>query len=202
TMFKPSSQIEHDITQTANLSQTDLLLIGAGSSVFEGSLLGRILGLTTRIINPERLLDTITGKERLFESTAFDETVKNIMRNATVPVGIYLDKGLQDLKRVHVYLSSEKDTFLVAHAKQLIYQQEVHIHIIDQAGLQQEAGGRPMSSILKMLAPGPVTIEQQLSVKNPSQELMLISTDAWKYAVDNGAEWLTSAPSVLVMKNG
>ncbi|MET0464409.1 MAG: cation:proton antiporter [Chitinophagaceae bacterium] len=201
TMFKPSSQIEHDITQTANLSQTDLLLIGAGSSVFEGSLLGRILGLTTRIINPERLLDTITGKEKLFESTAFDETVKNIMRNTTVPVGVYLDKGLQDLKRVHVFLSSSEDAFLVAHAKQLIYQQEVHIHVIDKAGLQQDDSGKHLSSILKMLTPGPVTIEQQLAVQDPSQELLLISTEAWKNAVDNSAYWLSAAPSVLVMKH-
>lgn len=199
TMFKPSSQIEHDIIQTANLTQVDLLLIGAGSSVFEGSLLGRILGLTTRIINPERLLDTITGKEKLFESTAFDETVKNIVRNTTVPVGIYLDKGLQELKHVHVYLSSTKDSFLIDHARHLVYQQEVHIHIVDSAALNGEFN-KVTSGMIKMLTPALVTIEQVLHVQQTNTDLLLISTDAWRSAVDSGEPWLSAVPSVLIMK--
>lgn len=199
TMFKPSSKIEHDIVQTANLTQVDLLLIGAGSSVFEGSLLGRILGVTTRIINPERLLDTITGKEKLFESTAFDDTVKNIVRNTTVPVGIYLDKGLQDLKHVHVFLSSPNDLFLVQHARQMMFKEEVHIHIVDRMNI---SGGQTESgrSILKVLSPGPVSFNQALSIQDASAELLLISTEAWKVAVDASEPWLAAAPSVLVMK--
>jgi Kef-type K+ transport system membrane component KefB len=199
TMFKPSSQIEHDIVQTANLTQVDLLLIGAGSSVFEGSLLGRILGLTTRIINPERLLDTITGKEKLFESTAFDETVKNIVRNTTVPVGIYLDKGLQELKHVHVLLSSSKDGFLIDHAKRLVYQQEVHIHIIDTAALNGEYN-KVSAGMIKMLTPAMVTIEQGLHVQQTNTDLLLISTDAWRSAVDSGEPWLSAVPSMVIMK--
>jgi hypothetical protein len=34
-----------------------------GKSMYEGSLLGRLLGFTTKIINPEKLLNTVKGKE-------------------------------------------------------------------------------------------------------------------------------------------
>jgi hypothetical protein len=47
----------------------DLLLVGLGKSIFEGSLLGKVIGFTTRIINPDRLIDKFKGKEGLFENS-------------------------------------------------------------------------------------------------------------------------------------
>ncbi len=44
TIFKESSDINGDITEIANEGDYDLLLIGAGQSIFEGSLLGKISG--------------------------------------------------------------------------------------------------------------------------------------------------------------
>lgn len=203
-LFKPSSQIEHDITQTANLAQVDLLLIGAGSSVFEGSLLGKILGLTTRIINPERLLDTITGKERFFETTIFDETVKNIMRNATVPVGIYLDKGLQDLHRVNVYLSSPDDVFLIDQARQLLYKKDVSIHITDPENFSSKENNNGLQkkiASLKDHGAELISLDSSLKLQQVNTELLLISTEGWKKAIETEAGWLTAVPSVLVMKH-
>ena len=68
TLFKASSDIESDISEVANKGDYDLLLIGVGQSILDGSLLGKILGFTTRIINPEKLLNQVTGKENLFEN--------------------------------------------------------------------------------------------------------------------------------------
>ncbi|RYG49847.1 MAG: cation/H(+) antiporter, partial [Chitinophagaceae bacterium] len=201
-LFKPSLQIEHDITQTANLAQVDLLLIGAGSSVFEGSLLGKILGLTSRIINPERLLDTITGKEKLFETTALDETVKNIVRTATVPVGVYLDKGLQELRRVHVYLSSPDDLFLLDQARQLLYKKEIGVQIIDpDNSAAGQSSFQKKIALLKEHAAELVFPVAALQVQEPGAELLLISLEGWKKAIEAEAIWLTGAPSVLIMKH-
>ena len=63
TLFKASNDIDSDIADTANQGEYDLLLIGLGQSIFEGTLLGKVLGFTTRIINPDRLIDKFTGKE-------------------------------------------------------------------------------------------------------------------------------------------
>lgn len=40
TLFKASNDIDSDITEAANKGDYDLLLIGLGQSIFEGSLLG------------------------------------------------------------------------------------------------------------------------------------------------------------------
>jgi hypothetical protein len=98
SLFKPSIDIENEISGIANAGNFDLLLIGAGSSVFEGTLLGKILGFTTKIINPERLYGTLTGKEKLFEHSVLDERVMNIVKSSTVPLGILIDKKEGDIK--------------------------------------------------------------------------------------------------------
>ena len=56
TLFKASNDIESDIAEIANNGDYDLLLIGVGQSIFQGSLLGKFLGFTTGIINPEKIL--------------------------------------------------------------------------------------------------------------------------------------------------
>ena len=53
TLFKASNDINYDLIETANHGEYDLLLVGFGQSIFEGTLLGKVLGFTTRIINPE-----------------------------------------------------------------------------------------------------------------------------------------------------
>jgi hypothetical protein len=59
----------------------DLLLVGLGKSIFEGTILGKVIGFTTRIINPDRLIDKFTGKEGLFENSPFDErTDKSLLK--------------------------------------------------------------------------------------------------------------------------
>jgi hypothetical protein len=102
TSFKATQDVAQDIIQSANNGNFDILLIGAGTSIYEGTFLGKLLGFTSKIVNPERLYDTITGKERLFESSFFDERVKAITKSVKIPVGIFLDKGTATNKdRIH-----------------------------------------------------------------------------------------------------
>jgi Sodium/hydrogen exchanger family len=84
TLFQATVDIETNITEIANNGEYDLLLVGLGKSIFEGTLLGKVLGFTTRIINPDRLIDKFTGKEGLFENSPFDERTRqnqNTIRN-------------------------------------------------------------------------------------------------------------------------
>src|SRR6185312_16182920 len=46
TLFKVSQDIETDIINVANKGSYDLVLIGLGQSIFEGSFLGKVLGFT------------------------------------------------------------------------------------------------------------------------------------------------------------
>ena len=79
TVFKATMDIETEIADVANHGDYDLLLIGLGKSIFEGTILGKVIGLTTRIINPDRLIDKFTGKEGLFENSPFDERTRQII---------------------------------------------------------------------------------------------------------------------------
>src|SRR5690606_18998242 len=88
TIFKASADIETDIADIANQGEYDLLLIGLGKSIFEGTLLGEVLGFTTRIINPDRLNDKFNGKEGLFENSPFDERTRQIIARTKMPLGI------------------------------------------------------------------------------------------------------------------
>ena len=88
TIFKPTVDIETNIAEVANSGDYDLLLIGLGKSIFEGTLLGKVLGFTTRIINPDRLIDKFIGKEGLFENSPFDERTRQIIARTKLPIGI------------------------------------------------------------------------------------------------------------------
>ncbi|MBC7524885.1 MAG: cation:proton antiporter, partial [Flavobacterium sp.] len=85
TLFKATVDIETDIADIASRGEFDLVLVGLGKSIFEGTLLGKVLGFTTRIINPERLLDKFTGKEGLFQNSPFDDRTRLIISKSKTP---------------------------------------------------------------------------------------------------------------------
>jgi len=134
TLYKESSNIEADIVEVANTGDYDLLLVGLGKSIFEGSLLGNILGFTTRIINPETLLNTVTGKEKLFKKTSFDEQTRLILANTSVPVGTFIDKNLVKVERVFMPVFDVKDSYLINYAQKLIHNVGAQITVTDAAG--------------------------------------------------------------------
>ncbi|MET0637703.1 MAG: cation:proton antiporter [Chitinophagaceae bacterium] len=204
TLFKASSSVEQDITQTANLASFNLLLIGAGSSVFEGSFLGKILGLTTRFINPEKLYDSLTGKGRLFENAPLDDTVLQILRNTSIPVGIYFDKGLETPQRIIVTFLDADDLFLLDHASQLMSNNDAELIMIDPSavlGRNQDLTNRKRD--LERKFPGKVIVQTDLEAHLPvnvHHDLMLLALESWRKSIDQSSEWLPLTPSVLVLK--
>ena len=131
TIFKATIDIETDIADIANQGDYDLLLIGLGKSIFEGTLLGKVIGFTTRIMNPDRLIDKFTGKEGLFENSPFDERTRQIIAKTKMPIGILIDKELQDVSQVFIPIFSSEDSFLLDYAQKLIYNNNSKITILD-----------------------------------------------------------------------
>lgn len=204
TLFKPTVDIDKEITDTANAGHFDLLLIGIGRSVFEGSLLGRILGFTTKLINPERLYETITGKEPLFENTVFDERTRQLIKTAKVPVGIVIDKNLEEVNNVFVPIFSIHDSFLLVYAQKLIHHSDSRIIILDSSGIiQTHPELKESIRMIEQVAPNNIALQtmQKLDKEFMSQQdLMLISHDSWRKAVESQSIWLSNTPSVLIMK--
>jgi Kef-type K+ transport system membrane component KefB len=204
TLFKASNDIDSDITEVANKGDYDLLLVGLGQSIFEGSLLGKILGFTTRFINPEKLLNQVTGKESLFENSPFDERTKNIISKSKVPVGILIDKDFSSAETVFIPVFSENDTFLIQFAQKLINNSESQITILDVAGqIKNNPELKEKVRAIEQKAPNHINLLNERIIDKEflvSQHLMIVSIESWKKLVDSKSLWLSDIPSTLILK--
>lgn len=204
TIFKASNDIDMDIVEIANQGDYDLLLIGLGESIYEGTLLGKVLEYTTRIINPDRLIDKFIGKEGLFENSPFDERTRQIIAKAKMPVAILIDKNLENMDQVFLPIFSNEDAFLIDYAEKLIFNNNSHITVVDPNGAIKENPSLIESvSKLEYEMPINITIMQERTMKKDfltKQNIMLVSLESWKKLVDSQSIWLNNISSVLIIK--
>lgn len=198
TIFKPSGDMEYDIVEMANKGDYDLLMVGVGRSIFEGSLLGRLLGFTNRIINPDRLIDTFTGKEGLFENSPFDERTRQVVARAKMPVAIFIEKDFRGFDRVFLPVFSESDAFLTSYARRLVSQNDSVVTVLD---FSENDGG-----LAETLSAFPVQPTKSLGQDMKTefleqQDLMIVSLDSWKKLVESQSDWLADAPATLVIRS-
>ena len=205
TLFQATVDIESNIAEIANNGEYDLLLVGLGKSIFEGSLLGKVLGFTTRIINPDRLIDKFKGKEGLFENSPFDERTRQIISKTKTPLGILIDKELQQVDQVIIPIFSSEDTFLLDYAQKLIYNNDSKVLILDVNG-NSNANFVLQSTInsLQEKYPENITLINDKIIKKDflaKLDLMIISVESWKLLLDKYSIWLRRVPSVLILKH-
>ncbi len=205
TVFQATVDIETNIAEIANNGDYDLLLVGLGKSIFEGTLLGKVLGFTTRIMNPDRLIDKFTGKEGLFENSPFDERTRQIISKTKLPLGILVDKELQNVNQVFIPIFSSEDSFLIDYAQKLIYNNNSQIVVLDANGhANTNFVFKSAISSLEHKYPKNLTLMEDKIIKKEflaTQDLMVISIESWKSLVDSGSSWLNRVPSVLILKH-
>ncbi len=204
TLFKATADMDNDITTVANKGEFDLVLIDIGQSIFEGTLLGKILGFTTRIINPESLLNTFTGKEKLFENSPFDERTQHILTRTESPVGILVDKGFKSTDRVFVTIFDEADAFLIEFAQKLISNAGAQVTVLDADGsVKNNAGIKESIRIIEHTVPNHIKLLNERKLEKQflqEQDLMIISVESWKKLVESRSTWLNNTPSLLIIK--
>ena len=204
TLFKPSNDIDADTIEIANQGEYDLLLVGLGQSIFEGTLLGKVLGYTTRIINPDRLIDKFIGKEGLFENSPFDESTRQIVAKAKIPVGILVDKDLDSLSSVFMPIFTADDAFLIEYARRLVHNNDSHITFLDPNGaIRDNSEIFEHISRIKSQVPDNITMMEDRMMKREfleKQDIILVSLDNWKKLVNSQSTWLENIPSVLIIK--
>ena len=204
TMFKATLDVESEIIDIANQGDYDLLLVGLGKSIFEGTLLGKVIGFTSRIINPERLLDKFTGKEGLFDNSPFDERTRQIVLKVKMPLGVLIDKELKEVNQVFVPIYCPEDSFLIDYAQKLIYNNNTSVTFLDMKG-HMESNFVIASAIgsLKQKFPSNVILNNESILYDEflqKQDLMIVSLDSWKDLLDSRSTWLSGVPSVLIIK--
>jgi Kef-type K+ transport system membrane component KefB len=204
TLFKASDNIDCDITEITNQGDFDLLLIGIGQSIFEGSLLGRILGYTTRIVNPDRIMQKVAGKEKLFGNSPFDERTQTILSNTKVPVGIFVDKNTGSFDQIIVPFYSEKDISLIEFIQRFIKNSEAQVTVTDPTDLiRKHTEIKEAIRAIEQEAPNHITLNNESIIDElllRNFQLMIISADGWKKLVDSRVDWLNQTPSILILR--
>ncbi|WP_367209687.1 cation:proton antiporter [Sphingobacterium sp. R2] len=199
TVFKISSDIDSGIVQTSNEGDHDLLLLGVSESIYEGSLLGRFLDFTTRIINPEKLFHTVTNAESPF--TTYDRN-QQINAKVNAMVGILIDKNFVKARRVTVPIVLENDEFLYEMMQRFIHHSDAQIIVWDvNQVLRTNAGFKEKLRQLEQLVPNHLTITEKGLDSDTWQEqdLMLISLPSWNKMINKKVHWLSATPSTLLM---
>jgi len=204
TLFKASDNIDDDITEITNQGDFDLLLIGIGQSIFEGSLLGRILGYTTRIVNPDRLIQKVSGKEKIFGNSPFDERTQSILSNTKVPVGIFVDKNTGSFDQIVVPFYSEKDISLIEYIQRFIKNSETQITVTDPTDLiRKHTEIKEAIRAIEQEAPNHITLNNESVIDElflRNFQMMIISSEGWKKLVDSRVDWLNQTPSILILR--
>jgi len=204
TLFKPTDNIDNDIAEITNKGDFDLLLIGIGQSIFEGSLLGRVLGYTTRIVNPDRLFQKVSGKERLFGTSPFDDRTQSILSNSKVPVGIFIDKNTGNWDQIIAPFLTEKDGFLIEYLQRLIKNSEAQVTVTDPEGIiRNQTEIKESIRAIEQEAPNHIALNHDTVIDEQfiqQFQLMVISADGWKKLVESGSPWLSQTPSILILR--
>lgn len=204
SLFKVSNDVNSDLIETANQGEYDLLMVGLGQSIFEGTLLGKVLGFTTRIINPDRFIDKITGKEGLFENSPFDENTRQIIANSKMSVGIIVDKGLEQIENVFIPIYSKEDAFLLEYAQKLIHNNGSQIIISDALDeVKNNTVIQENIRSIEQVAPNHIMLTNDRTIRKElleHQDLVIISLDSWKKQIDAQSVWLNNTPTILIVK--
>lgn len=200
TLFKIAADIDHEIIQTANDDDNDLLLLGVSESIYEGSILGKFLDFTSRIINPERLFYTVALKDNPF--SAYERTGQ-IQSRVVGGVGILIDKNFQQAARVLVPIFNQQDHFLINYIQKLIHNAEAQVIVLDINGYVKNMPAiKEKIRIIEQRAPNHISLENRNTIDKEflaSLDLMLVSLPSWKNLVESKSIWLKDAPSTLIL---
>lgn len=204
TLFKASNDIESDISENANKGDFDLLLIGVGQSIFKGSLLGKILGFTTGFINPEKILKKVTGREKLFDDSPFDETTKVILAKTDIQIGIFIEH-FEKSDQIVIPILDKSDDFLIEFAQRFIHNYQSQVIIYDLKGeVNNDNAFKERIRLIEQTAPHHIAISGKgIPTKEflQSQKLMLISLNTWKQLIESKSGWLSDIQSTLILTN-
>ncbi len=200
SVFKISSDIDTEIIQTTREAETDLLLLGVSESIYEGSILGRFLDFTSRIINPERLLHTVKQAESPFLTFSRNDQIN---ARVTAAVGILIDKNFTAVDRVIVPVFQQQDMFLLTYIQKLIHNSNSQVIVVDfKNALKDNEVFREKLRQLEQQVPNHLVIygEQELTEDTwQKQDLMLINLTVWEDLAAKEVTWLKDAPSTLLL---
>ena len=136
TSYKVSNDVSEEILTETNSGNYDFMLVGVGQSLFAGSLLGQFIGITTKALNPDKLLGVIRGRNSLFGSKdILDEKSLDFINKSKTPVGIFIDHNLEEVEKILLPIVSISDVFLLFYLKKVVKNSDNEVSVLDINGI-------------------------------------------------------------------
>lgn len=203
TLFRTSEDIEGEIIDTANSGNYDLIIAGKAHSFYEGSAIGKLLSIITRIFNPGRIYDSLKGNEKLFSNSVFEGPTRRLVRSARIPTAIFIDNGFSNANTILLPVYSSEDTYLMSHATRLAENNDSVILVLDFYS-QIEFNEDMKKALNELRNTGGQKVEVILSESIYSlfpgeYDLLLASPEGWHRFIHDRKTG--QIPSVLVIKD-
>lgn len=201
SFFKVSNNFQTEVVEFANQGNYDFLLMDSEESIFYGTLLGRVLGFTTKIINPEKLLNTVRGREPLLETSIIDLNTRAIEKKTKMPVGILLDKEIKKFDNILFIYFDKEDVYLNKYSKKFIDNEYSLITILDYIPNDKSSIKQSLSTYEDSYLDSINIITYKDISENliASQDLIIVSFKNFNKLFQLKKDWLNSIPSVLII---
>lgn len=204
THYRLTTDLHREVNAIAERENTRLLIVGAGQSLYTGSLLGNLVGVT-KALSPENLIDTITGQRPILPTNdLIDEKARVFLNETNCDVAVLLDRDFSDSKTIFVSVFAHDDIFLLDYAQKFIENNNSFVVVADTTQLMERGSGLQdrFDSICKTCV-GKISMLQERTIQKDflnRQELMLVSYKSWKALTESKSLWLEHIPSVLVIR--
>ena len=202
--YKTSTDLHKEVNSVVDRDHVNFLLIGAGRSLYTGSILGNIVGVT-KSFSPENLLGTITGARPILPANDWiDEKARDFLLETKCDVGVLLDRDFTGSGKLFVPIFSEEDTFLLHYARKFVENAGSEIALCDTLGLlNSSSSAKDKYQKLTNDHNNKLSLLQEKVIHKDfldKQELMLVSYKSWKALVESKSLWLDDVPSVLIIR--
>ena len=121
-----------------------------------------------------------------------------------MPLGILIDKDLQNLDKAFVPIFSPEDSFILDYVQKFVFNNNTRISILDihQVSKNNFVLESTLTNLENKYPDNISNIDQKLIRKEflTKQDLMIISLESWKKLINEDVNWLENVPSVLIMK--
>ncbi|WP_108822338.1 cation:proton antiporter [Dysgonomonas sp. Marseille-P4361] len=207
--FKVAGDTSTSVAKIANKGEFDFLLVGYKGSIFSDNLLGKILQFSNRVIHIPNFLLSKLGNQKKWRrmlTAPLDENTRTIVYKSDMPVGIFIDKGLVDIKNIFVPILNENDLFVGDFMQRLAENSYVRITLWDAIGLVDNSmeftkSVRAIKSVnpyLFQLWNNNIPVDSDILKK---QDLIMISLNSWEELDSRNPKLMKEAPSTLILTN-
>jgi Kef-type K+ transport system membrane component KefB len=172
TLYRATNDITKEITTQANRGKYDLLLVGGSKSLFTADVVG--------------------GK------------VKNYLEDAHCQVGVLVDKDFDIASKILVPLQDNSDLFLISFAERFILNNSAQVVLYDPNRLVKTnmIFGMAVEKI-NNVTPGSISTHERHQLTPDYMKdfnFMLISYSQWRDLSKVKTQWISIAPSILILK--